>query len=113
MTPWALSRYTPPTGEKHGFCNPKKVSLPLCPSGAPLRDYLCMDSTQQKETRLLVTKREAASALSVSIRTVENFIRRKELGARKIGRRTLIPLASLESFARRDHASPVTADGAR
>jgi len=72
-----------------------------------------MNSTQQKETRLLVTKREAASALSVSIRTVENFIRRKELAARKIGRRTLIPLASLEAFARRDHASPVNDNGAR
>jgi excisionase family DNA binding protein len=69
--------------------------------------YLMQDSNSRK---LLVTKREAASLLSVSIRTIENFIRRKELVARKIGRRTLIPLTSLESFARRDHASPVNGD---
>lgn len=70
-----------------------------------------MTTLQERSTKLLVTKREAASALSVSIRTIENFIRRKELAARKIGRRTLIPLASLEAFARRDHASPVNGDG--
>jgi len=61
---------------------------------------------------LLVAKRDAASALGISIRTIENFIRRKELTARKIGRRTLIPLAALESFARRDHESP-TMEAAR
>jgi excisionase family DNA binding protein len=61
--------------------------------------------------KLLVTKREAASALSVSIRTIENFIRRKELVVRKLGRRTLIPLAALEAFARRDHESPLNGDG--
>jgi excisionase family DNA binding protein len=72
-----------------------------------------MDTSQEKQIRLLITKREAASALSVSIRTIENFIRRKELAARKIGRRTLIPLASLESFARRDHASPLNGHGSR
>jgi len=70
-------------------------------------------ATQQKETKLLVTKREAASALSVSIRTIENFIRRKELAARKIGRRTLIPLTALEAFARRDHASPLDNNAVR
>jgi excisionase family DNA binding protein len=72
-----------------------------------------MDTAEQKEIRLLVTKREAASALSVSIRTVENFIRQKELAARKIGRRTLIPLVSLEAFARRDHASPLNGNESR
>jgi excisionase family DNA binding protein len=61
---------------------------------------------EQGTRKLLVTKREAASALSVSVRTIEDFIRKKELAARKIGRRTLVPLASLEAFARRDHASP-------
>jgi excisionase family DNA binding protein len=67
-----------------------------------------MSQPELKTTKLLVTKREAAAALSISIRTVENFIRRKELVARKIGRRTLIPLSALASFARRDHESPLT-----
>jgi excisionase family DNA binding protein len=61
--------------------------------------------------KLLYSKKEAASALSVSVRTLENYIRRKELIARRIGRRTLVPLASLEAFARRDHASPLNGDG--
>jgi len=65
-----------------------------------------------KNTRLLISKSESASALGVSIRTIENFIRRKELSARKIGRRTLIPLSALEAFARRDHDSP-SASGER
>jgi excisionase family DNA binding protein len=67
-------------------------------------------TTEQKTIKILYTKREAASALSVSVRTIENFIHRKELVRRKIGRRTLIPLASLEAFARRDHESPVKDD---
>lgn len=65
-----------------------------------------MYTTEQK-FKLLVSKREAALALGVSLRTVENFIARKELVARKIGRRTLIPITSLESFSRHDHKSPV------
>lgn len=52
---------------------------------------------------ILVSKREAACALGVSLRTVENLISRKELEARSIGRRRLIPRAALERFARRDH----------
>lgn len=67
--------------------------------------------TSEQSFKLLITKRDAAAALSVSVRTIENFIRRKELVARKIGRRTLIPLASLESFARRDHLSPRATQG--
>jgi excisionase family DNA binding protein len=64
-----------------------------------------MTDRNQKPTfrPILVTKREAALALSVSVRTIENFIRRKQLPARKIGRRRLIPLLSLEAFARHDH----------
>jgi excisionase family DNA binding protein len=46
-----------------------------------------METTQIP--RLLVSKREAASALGVSVRTVDNLLASKELRARKIGRRTL------------------------
>lgn len=54
-------------------------------------------------TKLLLSKKEVASALSVSVRTIENLIFRKELVVRKIGRRTLVPAAALESFVRRNH----------
>jgi len=56
--------------------------------------------------RLLVSKRDAASLLSVSVRTIENLIAAKRLVARKLGRRTLIPRSAIEQLARRDTPSP-------
>lgn len=53
--------------------------------------------------RLLVSKRDAALTLGISVRTLENLVRFKELPARRIGRRCLIERAALERFARRDH----------
>jgi len=70
-----------------------------------------MSDSEQKALKLLLTKREASLALSLSIRTIENYIRLKELTSRKIGRRRLIPVASVEQFARRDHKSPVNGRG--
>jgi excisionase family DNA binding protein len=70
-----------------------------------------MRDTEQKPLKLLFTKKEAATALGVSVRTVESYICIKELVSRKVGKRRLIPLASLEQFARRDHDSPVNGVG--
>ena len=78
--------------------------------------------TMQTEVpKVLISKREAALALSLSVRTIENLIARKELTVRRVGRRTLVLASSLAAFARRDHASPspsrrthaVTAQGGR
>jgi len=44
--------------------------------------------------------------LSISPRSVQNYIRMKTLPARKIGRRTVIPVTALERFLRADHPSP-------
>jgi excisionase family DNA binding protein len=52
---------------------------------------------------LLVSKRDAAAMLGVSVRTLENLISLKELPARHIGRRCLLERQVLERFARRDH----------
>ena len=57
------------------------------------------------EGKLLLDKKSAAAALSVSVRTVENLVRSKQLAARHVGRRCLIPRVALEAFARRDHPS--------
>jgi excisionase family DNA binding protein len=56
--------------------------------------------------KLAVSVREAATMLSVSPRTIQNYIRAKVLSGRKIGRRTVIPVRALELFLRNDHASP-------
>jgi excisionase family DNA binding protein len=55
------------------------------------------------DNQLLISKREAAATLGVSIRTLENLISLKELPARRIGRRCLIERRALEIFAKRDH----------
>jgi excisionase family DNA binding protein len=52
---------------------------------------------------VLIGKRGAALALGVSVRTAENLITNKQLPARKIGRRTLIPYGAVIEFARHDH----------
>jgi excisionase family DNA binding protein len=61
----------------------------------------------EKTEKLAVSIREAAQMLSVSPRTIQNYVTAKLLPARKIGRRTVIPVRSLEAFLRNDHASPL------
>ena len=56
--------------------------------------------------KLAVSIPEAAAMLSISSRSVQNYIRMKKLPARKIGRRTVILVRELEAFLRRDHDSP-------
>jgi len=64
-----------------------------------------MNKTTNATERLAVGISEAAALLSVSRRTVENYVRVKAIRARKVGRRTLIPVSALEDFLRRDHDS--------
>jgi excisionase family DNA binding protein len=72
---------------------------------AQVRDISCMDNSTEK-LPLAVDTREAARLLSVSPRTIQNYITAKLLPARKIGRRTVISVRALEAFLRTDHASP-------
>ncbi len=53
--------------------------------------------------KLAYTKTEAAFALGLCPRTIDNLIAAKELTARKIGRRVLIPASALRSLLRCDH----------
>jgi hypothetical protein len=62
-----------------------------------------MDKTPAK---LAVDICEAGLMLSVSPRTIQNYIRAKLLPAKKIGRRTVITVRALERFLRVDHESP-------
>jgi hypothetical protein len=56
--------------------------------------------------KLAVGIREAGQMLSVSPRTIQNYIAVKLLPSRKIGRRTVIPVRALEAFLRTDQPSP-------
>jgi excisionase family DNA binding protein len=51
---------------------------------------------------LAVGIQRAAQMLDVSPRTIENYLRAKILPARKIGRRTVIPVSALRAFLNRD-----------
>ena len=48
---------------------------------------------------ILLSKREAARSLSISLRTLDRLIASNEISARRIGRRVLVARRSLEHFA--------------
>ncbi|HEV2491968.1 MAG TPA: helix-turn-helix domain-containing protein [Terriglobia bacterium] len=56
--------------------------------------------------KLAVDIREAAAMLSVSPRTIQNYLHAKVLPGRKIGRRTVITIRALEAFLRADRQLP-------
>jgi len=58
---------------------------------------------QTQIERLAYTKVEAAQALGLSLRTIDNLIAAKELPARGIGRRVVIPATGLQALIRCDH----------
>ncbi len=59
--------------------------------------------------KILLSKKDAASLLSLSVRSLEYMLQRRELVSRRVGRRVLIPRTALEQFAKRDH--PTRPDG--
>lgn len=64
---------------------------------------LAIPRIAMEDNILAVSIVEAARRLSVCSRTVTNLIRTKQLVSRKIGRRRVVPTASLEAFIRHDH----------
>lgn len=60
-------------------------------------------ATMPIEERLLVDRRNAAQYLSISQRSLDYLLAHGELAMRRIGTRTLIPLAELKKFAGFDH----------
>ncbi len=56
--------------------------------------------------KLAVDLREASEITSLCRRTLENYIRAKQLPAKKIGRRTIVLVADLQKFLRADRPSP-------
>jgi excisionase family DNA binding protein len=53
--------------------------------------------------KVLLSRREAAQLLSLSVRTIDHLIKSKEIVVRRVGRRRLIPAIEVERFTRRDH----------
>lgn len=49
--------------------------------------------------QILLSKRQTAQVLSISIRTLDKLIQSRKLLVRKIGRRVLISRSAIEQFA--------------
>jgi excisionase family DNA binding protein len=58
-----------------------------------------------QDGKLAVSLRDAAAMLSLSSRSIQNYIAAKRIPARKVGRRTLILVRDLEEFLRKDQPS--------
>jgi excisionase family DNA binding protein len=57
-----------------------------------------MPHDARMELKLLYSKRESAQILSISLRTLDALIERKELAFLRIGKRVLISGQSLQEF---------------
>lgn len=55
------------------------------------------------ETRLLYDRKSAARMLSISVRSLDYIIAAKGLDTRRIGRKVLVPHASLMRYASGNH----------
>ena len=64
------------------------------------------DSKRSDSMKLMFSRKEVSETLGVSVRFVDILIGRKELVARRIGRRVLVPCRSLQQFVGRDHVRP-------
>jgi excisionase family DNA binding protein len=56
----------------------------------------------ENQIRLLYTREDAAQQLSISVSTLDRLIGSKQLAARRIGRRLLVPHVELLKLSRRD-----------
>jgi excisionase family DNA binding protein len=61
----------------------------------------------QQVEKLLFSRRDAAVALSLSVRSIDYLISNGELSTRRVGRKILIPAVEIRRFARRDHPRAV------
>ncbi len=61
----------------------------------------------QQVEKLLFSRRDAAVALSLSVRPIDYLISNGALMTRRIGRKILIPAGEIRRFARGDHPSGV------
>jgi len=60
------------------------------------------------DERLLYDRKSAALQLSISVRSLDYLISKKELAVRRMGKKILIPHSELVKFARKDHDSVAT-----
>jgi len=75
-----------------------KISIPHKPSLQPITE------------RLALSRREAATMLGISERSLDNWTKAGKLTARKIGSRVLYPVQSLQEFLNVDSSGEAVHD---
>ncbi len=75
---------------------------------AEAKTLTAMHEAALAQEKILIGRRQAAAALSISTRSLDYLIERGELRALRVGRRVLLRVADLEAWARRDHAGRIT-----
>ena len=67
----------------------------------PANESARLDGTP--DTKLLVSRYEAAQCLSISERALDYLVANKQISTRRIGSRVLIAVSELHRFIRQDH----------
>ena len=62
--------------------------------------------------KLLYSRRDAAEALSLSVRSIDYLITTNRLPTRRVGSKILIPAIAIRRFAREDHPDSLRPVGA-
>lgn len=65
----------------------------------------------RKVEKLLYSKRDAAEALSLSVRSIDYLITTQRLPMRRVGGKVMIPATAVRRFAQEDHPERVRGDG--
>lgn len=56
---------------------------------------------------VLLGRKQAASLLSISLRSLDYLVERGDIKTRRIGKRVLIHYEEIKRFARADHPDPI------
>jgi excisionase family DNA binding protein len=70
-----------------------------------------MNAHSELNMPILFSKRQAADALGISLRTIDNLIATRQLKVARIGKRVLIPRKAVEQFARGERTQSVVNQG--
>jgi hypothetical protein len=62
---------------------------------------------EQEVQKLLYSRRDAAGALSLSVRSIDYLISTGRLPTRRVGGKILVPVADVRRFAKHDHPEPL------
>ena len=73
----------------------------------PSRTAPTRNASHDPAPRLLYDRKAASTALSLSVRSIDYLIARKQLAFRKVGKKVLIPHGELVRFASKNHFGPV------